>query len=124
MEGPTVLQVFGGYTVDYRLGEFRRIEWEEEPEWIPFDSPRGQELIAQMHGEGVFRVFNDLFHQNELEPGVAQLERKVRELGGGEIMGNAAAFLPRCGGSTHRAYGTTGRGVPVRRGDIRGSEIS
>ena len=81
MEGPTVLQVFGGYTVDYRWGEFRRVEWGEEPEWIPFDSVRGQELIARMHTEGAFRLFNDLFHQNELEPGVAQLERQVRELG-------------------------------------------
>ena len=80
MEGPTVLQVFEGYTVDYRLGEFRRVEWDAEPEWIPFASDRGQELIAQMHGEGAFRLFNDLFHQNELEPGVEQLAQQEREL--------------------------------------------
>ena len=81
MEGPAVLQVFKEYTVDYRLGEFRRIAWDAEPEWIPFDSDRGQELIAQMHGEGAFRLFNDLFHQNELEPGVEQLAQQVKKLG-------------------------------------------
>ena len=42
------LPVFQGYTVDERLREFRRIVYGELPEFIPFDSPRGQELLAEL----------------------------------------------------------------------------
>lgn len=42
------LVVFKGYTVDERLGEFRKINFGEMPEFIPFDSPRGQELLRDL----------------------------------------------------------------------------
>jgi len=44
------LPIFKGYTVDERLKEFRRvISHEEGPsiEFIPFDSPKGQELLSE-----------------------------------------------------------------------------
>lgn len=42
------LPKFRGYTVDERLREFRKINFGEEPEFIPFDSPKGQELLSEM----------------------------------------------------------------------------
>jgi hypothetical protein len=51
MEGPNQavkLPVFGGYTVDNRLSEFRKAEPGKAPEFIPFDSPKGQTLTKGM----------------------------------------------------------------------------
>ncbi len=42
------LPEFKGYTVDMRLGEFRRMVFGEVPEFIPFDSAKGRELKAEM----------------------------------------------------------------------------
>ncbi|HYT36280.1 MAG TPA: hypothetical protein VEL49_03800 [Ktedonobacteraceae bacterium] len=45
------LPIFKGYTVDERLKEFRRVIYHEEGpsiEFIPFDSPKGQELLSEM----------------------------------------------------------------------------
>ena len=42
---------FKGYTVDLRLGEFRRIFHGGCMEFIPFNIPEGQKLLAQMHEE-------------------------------------------------------------------------
>jgi len=39
------------YTVDYRLREFRFIEYGKMPEFIPFDSELGIELLSAI-GEG------------------------------------------------------------------------
>jgi hypothetical protein len=39
------LPVFEGWTVDVHLREFRRAEVGQVPEFIPFASPRGQELL-------------------------------------------------------------------------------
>ena len=44
------LPIFKGYTVDERLKEFRRVIYHEEGpsiEFIPFDSPKGQELLSE-----------------------------------------------------------------------------
>ena len=45
---PRELQTFKGYTVDYRLKEFRKAEHGKTLEFIPFDSPKGQELLKLM----------------------------------------------------------------------------
>jgi len=36
---------FQSYTVDYRLGQFRRVPLDEEPEFIEFESQQGQRLL-------------------------------------------------------------------------------
>jgi hypothetical protein len=46
-EGPRVLPVFRGYTVDERLREFRRVEYGHLSEYVPFESPRGEWLLAE-----------------------------------------------------------------------------
>ena len=49
-----VLPRFKGYTVDYRLGEFRRVFSTKRGvirrpiEFIPFDSPKGRRLLRQL----------------------------------------------------------------------------
>jgi len=49
LEGsPKKLRVFKGYTVDERLREFRVMNYGEMPEFIPFDCPKGQELLSEM----------------------------------------------------------------------------
>lgn len=45
------LPTYKGYTVDHRLGEFRRFVPGEIPEIIDFESDRGQELLAEMTEE-------------------------------------------------------------------------
>ena len=42
------LPTFRGYTVDRRLREFRKMVFGEMPEFIPFDSEKGRELMAEM----------------------------------------------------------------------------
>jgi len=42
------LPEFKGYTIDRRLREFRRIVLGEMPEFVPFDSEKGKELVAEM----------------------------------------------------------------------------
>lgn len=39
------LPTFKGYTVDVRLGEFRKIPRDKLPEWVPFDSAKGRRLL-------------------------------------------------------------------------------
>jgi len=41
-----VLPTFRGYTVDVRLKEFRKAVIGEWPEFIPFDSPKGERLFV------------------------------------------------------------------------------
>lgn len=42
------LPVYKGYTIDYRCKEFRKINWGELPEWIPFDSDKGDRLLCEL----------------------------------------------------------------------------
>ncbi len=42
---PYKLPVFKGYTVDMRLQEFRLMKMGQLPEFIPFDSVKGRELL-------------------------------------------------------------------------------
>ena len=42
-----VLPVFKGYTVDLRLQEFRKIEMDELPEFIPLLSDKGARLFYE-----------------------------------------------------------------------------
>lgn len=41
------LPTFKGYTVDARLREFRKMTLGKLPEFVPFDSPKGQQLMKQ-----------------------------------------------------------------------------
>jgi len=40
-----VLPTFKGYTIDMRLKEFRKAVWEEEVEFLSFESEKGKELL-------------------------------------------------------------------------------
>ncbi len=41
------LPIYKNYTVDFRLKEFRKVVFGKLPEFIPFDSPKGQKLINE-----------------------------------------------------------------------------
>ncbi len=46
------LPTFKGYTVDFRLKEFRKVDMSiPSIEFIPFDSPKGRELLKEL-GQG------------------------------------------------------------------------
>ena len=47
-EQPYQLPTFKGYTVDMRLREFRKATPGEKLEFIPFDSPEGKKLFAEL----------------------------------------------------------------------------
>ena len=47
--GVNELQTFNGYTVDFRLREFRYAPPDAEPLFIDFYSPQGLQLHADMH---------------------------------------------------------------------------
>ena len=49
--GVRKLKTFKGYTVDFRLQQFRKMEFGKRPEFIDFASPKGRALLAQMHEE-------------------------------------------------------------------------
>jgi len=49
--GVRQLHVFKGHTVDLRLQQFRKMEFGKRPQFIPFNSPKGKALLAQMHEE-------------------------------------------------------------------------
>ena len=42
------LPTFKGYTVDMRLREFRKANFGEKIEFVPFDSPEGKELLGRL----------------------------------------------------------------------------
>ena len=46
------LTTFRGYTVDRRLGEFRKLVAGQQPEFIPFASTKGQRLLRALRREG------------------------------------------------------------------------
>jgi hypothetical protein len=45
---PYQLPTFKGYTVDMRLREFRKANFGEKIEFIPFDSQEGKELLGRL----------------------------------------------------------------------------
>jgi hypothetical protein len=47
-DAATALPTVRGYTFDARLREFRLMALGQTPEFVPFDSPKGQELLAAM----------------------------------------------------------------------------
>jgi hypothetical protein len=49
LDGLKILKTFKGYTVDLRLQQFRKAVRGETLKFINFASPKGQELLAQMH---------------------------------------------------------------------------
>ena len=56
IDGIGQLQTFKGYTVDFRLKQFRKIPPDALPEFIDFDSPAGEKLCNEMHEEAVKRL--------------------------------------------------------------------
>jgi hypothetical protein len=48
VEQPYQLPTFKGYTVDMRLREFRKATSGEKLEFIPFNSPEGKKLFAEL----------------------------------------------------------------------------
>lgn len=42
------LPTFQGYTIDVRLKEFRKVEWDRLPEFTAFESEDGRKLLAEM----------------------------------------------------------------------------
>ena len=44
----TVLPTYQGYTIDARLQEFCKAVFGQALEFIPFNSPKGQQLLDQM----------------------------------------------------------------------------
>ncbi len=46
------LAQFAGYTVDWRLRQFRRVE-QDRIEFIDFDTPEGQAILERMRLAGV-----------------------------------------------------------------------
>src|SRR5690348_9560982 len=79
------LPTFRGYTVDYRLREFRRMVYGERPLFIPFDSPKGERLLAAMRREEDDEAGNDLFTQlkrelEEVEVRVTTLRSSISRL--------------------------------------------
>ena len=56
--GVRELRTFKGYTVDFKLREFRKVPRESPPEFIDFDSRKGQRLLLEMH-----QTATDLFNR-------------------------------------------------------------
>jgi len=42
------LPTIKGYTVDYKLREFRKMEYGKMPIFISFDSPKGEKLFNEL----------------------------------------------------------------------------
>jgi len=56
----TKLQVFKGYTVDFRLREFRKAIPDKCLEFVAFDSSKGNRLLAQMGKENSWPTHRNL----------------------------------------------------------------
>jgi hypothetical protein len=52
-DGPRILQTFKGYTVDFRLREFRAMPTKGPPQFIDFRSNEGAALIDEMYNTAV-----------------------------------------------------------------------
>ena len=49
INGVKLLKEFNGYTIDVRLKQFRKFPMDDLPEFIEFDSTKGQALLNEMH---------------------------------------------------------------------------
>ncbi len=58
INGVGVLQTFKGYTVDFRLKQFRKVPRDALPVFIDFDSPEGEVLCTGMHEVAVKQLNN------------------------------------------------------------------
>lgn len=47
-DSPRRLPEFNGYTVDFRLREFRKVEYGKRIEFISFESEKGMKLMQKM----------------------------------------------------------------------------
>jgi len=56
INGVRQLQTFKGYTVDFRLRQFRKVPSDAWPEFIDFDSPEGEKLCDEMHEEAIKEI--------------------------------------------------------------------
>jgi len=45
------LPTFKGYTIDVRLKEFRKAEWDRPLEFIAFESEVGRKILAEMENQ-------------------------------------------------------------------------
>lgn len=54
--GPHRLQTFKGYTVDFRLQEFRKFPKEGLPEFIDFRSNEGEALVDEMYDAATHKL--------------------------------------------------------------------
>ncbi len=52
----TVLPTFKGYTVDERLKEFRKVPYDELPEFISFESEKGSQLLTEYRTEQCIKL--------------------------------------------------------------------
>jgi hypothetical protein len=52
------LPTFEGYTVDARLEEFRKVEYGKRPEFVPFESKKGQALLQKYLSTGKAEIWN------------------------------------------------------------------
>lgn len=64
VNGVTKLPIINGYTVDTRLKEFRRMEYDKHCEFIPFDSEQGAEFLDEILylAEPTSRLFYEIVH--------------------------------------------------------------
>lgn len=51
-----MLPTFKGYTVDERLREFRQVPYDDMPEFINFDSPKGEKLLKGYRKEQTMKL--------------------------------------------------------------------
>jgi hypothetical protein len=54
------LPTFKGWTVDYSLRQFRKLIYGKKVEFVPFDSPKGQRLLAQIAKQGLTTFAEEL----------------------------------------------------------------
>lgn len=57
--GIGVLKTFEGYTVDRRIGQFRKFNPGQLPEFIDFIDPEAEPILARMH-EKAIEISNEM----------------------------------------------------------------
>src|SRR5437870_4155309 len=69
------LPVFVGYTVDFKLQEFRKLEYNSVPEFISFNSAKGRRLLKALRKETIMKLLpKDIL--NKLPPLYSQENEK------------------------------------------------
>jgi hypothetical protein len=61
--GPRVLPTFHGYTIDFRLRQFRKVREDTSIDFIPFSSDLGDELLMLMYREWGFDKVDALWKE-------------------------------------------------------------